>query len=486
LCPLKDVERQRSFGGPANNRCLESALDSQSRTTGGEPAPERHLPSDADLLQSFCSSQDESAFTQLVARHLDLVYASAFRQTTNHALAQDITQAVFVILARKAPSLRRETVLSGWLFRAVRYAVLDAYKLDKRRQNREREAAEMEETHSTPGAADSAWEQMTPVLDEALAGLGDTNRHAVLLRFFEKKSFAEIAAVLGGNENSARLRVVRAVEKLRIHFRRRGVVLSAAVITESMLRQTAPAAPPVVAAAITEARPAPGVDAGPGSSRVAPLVRAVLRRLRERQERVVVAIMAAVALIILVSGGLVFWRYVSVARAAREAAGRDAAARAVRPVMIGIDRSFWFGDPGTFVALIHFRSPEEEAFRTVLTNYIRAEFSFRQEMKQVFNVQQRAFNATFAELCIGQPPVQAGFIGTHHVSTNIMMAKYPLHLIRIGETWKWDLFGGLSPEVRDQRMATLARKAVLLDSLSGQIRNKSATNVAEILHTVSR
>ncbi len=475
---------QRSFGGPANNRRLESALDSQSRTTGGEPAPERLLPSDAELLQSFCSSQNETAFAQLVARYLDLVYASAFRQTANHALAQDITQAVFVILARKAPSLRRETVLSGWLFRAVRYAVLDAHKLDKRRQKREQEAAEMEETHSTPGTTDNAWEQMAPVLDEALAGLGETNRHAVLLRFFEKKSFAEIAVVLGGNENSARLRVVRAVEKLRIHFRRRGVVLSAAVIAESMLRQKAPAAPPVVAAVITQARPAAGIEAGLGSSRISPLVRAVLRRLRERQERVAVVIMAAVALLVLVSGVVIFWRYVSVARAAREAAGRDAAARAVGPVMIGIDRSFWFGDPSAFVALIHFRSPEEEVFRTVLTNYIRAEFSFRQEMKQVFNVQQRAFNATFRELCIGQPPVQAGYIGTHRVSTNIMIAKYPFHLIRTGDTWKWDLFGGLSPDVRDQRMATLARKTVLLESLAGQIRNKTATNVAEILQTV--
>jgi RNA polymerase sigma factor (sigma-70 family) len=120
------------------------------------------------------------------------VHAAALRQSGNHAVAQDITQAVFIILARKASSLCHETVLSGWLFRAVRYAVLDAHKMETRRQKREQEAAHMELTQAT-SENDQAWEQMAPVLDEALAELGAKDRHAVLLRFFEKKSFSESA-----------------------------------------------------------------------------------------------------------------------------------------------------------------------------------------------------------------------------------------------------------------------------------------------------
>jgi len=150
---------------------------------------------------------------------------------------------------------------------------------------------------------------------------------------------------------------------------------------------------------------------------------------------------------------------------------------------MAIDRSFVQNDPGGFVALLHFRNPQDELFRPVLTNYIRAESLFRREMRHAFKSQQRPFDVTFNELCVGQPPVLTNYIGVERASTNVMTARYPFHLVRVGEAWKWDLFEGLSGEVSAQRLAALRHKALVLDSLAGRIKDGSSTNVVEILQT---
>jgi RNA polymerase sigma factor (sigma-70 family) len=419
---------------------------------------------DQELLRAYAATADETAFARLVDRHVDLVYSAAFRQTGNHAMAQDVAQAVFTILARKAASLRRETVLAGWLFRAVRYAALDARKIEARRQTREQEAAQMQCTDSRDDSA-SQWEQFAPILDEALDALGAKDRHAILLRFFEKKSFGEIGTTLGGNENSARVRVVRAVEKLRRFFRRRGVAVSAAALSSALLSNAVQAAPPALSS--TLAQRAAGRR----------LVEGLLRRLLWRR---VVRVTAVILLILLLGGGAALVvRQHQAARAAELAE----AARSVRNLMMAIDRAYTL-NPHEFVALIYFRNMQEEQFGPALAEYVRAQWRFRQEMQRAFNVRQRTFDATFRELCFWQPPEPTNYLRPDRAATNIMMAKYPVCFVKAGTGWKWDLFEGLSPEARAQRVTSLRRKSAVLDKLTGQVHAGAATNVEEILETV--
>src|SRR5258708_5949020 len=145
---------------------------------------------DMALLAEFAGSGCERAFAELVSRHVDLVYSAVFRQVQNASLAEEVTQAVFVLLARKARSLGSKTVLSAWLFRAARFASQDALKGEFRRKRREQQAFELQEANPASG---EAWGEVAPKLDEALGNLGEQDRTAILLRYFENKSFREVA-----------------------------------------------------------------------------------------------------------------------------------------------------------------------------------------------------------------------------------------------------------------------------------------------------
>src|SRR5580700_2657692 len=177
--------------------------------------------SDTDLIQDYADRNSETAMAELVARHINLVYSVALRFTGNAADAQDVTQAVFIILAQKAASLRQRTTLTGWLYETTRLAARQSWRTQNRRQAREQEAY-MQSTVNEAGT-DGVWQQLAPLLEEGMSRLNESERTLLALRFFENKSAVETAALLGINEWAAHKRVKRAVEKLRKFFTKRGV-----------------------------------------------------------------------------------------------------------------------------------------------------------------------------------------------------------------------------------------------------------------------
>ena len=188
---------------------------------------------DMRLVREYAARQSESAFAALVSRHTNLVYSAALRQTRDPQLAEEVTQVVFIILARKAASLGAKTILTGWLYRTACYVSGSALKRELRRQHREQEAYMQSELDAQAG---STWKQLSPLLDEAMLRLGQTDRDALVLRFFEGRSLNEVGSALGASEEAAKKRVNRALEKLRNFFAKRGVSSTTAIIAGNDFR----------------------------------------------------------------------------------------------------------------------------------------------------------------------------------------------------------------------------------------------------------
>lgn len=205
---------------------------------------------DLDLVRQYALGKSEEAFASLVSRHVNLVYSVALRQVRDAHLAEEVTQSVFLILARKAGSLSSQTVISGWLCRTARHASVKALTLQRRRQHREQEAC-MQSQLSEPES--EAWRQIEPLLEAAMAQLAERDHDAVVLRFFEGRNFKDVSTALGTSEAGAKMRVYRALEKLRAFFVKRGVSLSAALIGGAVSAHSVHAAPTGLVNGITDA-----------------------------------------------------------------------------------------------------------------------------------------------------------------------------------------------------------------------------------------
>ena len=216
---------------------------------------------DGELLQRYVRDQSESAFAELVKRHINLVHAAALRQINGDAhLAEDVTQSVFADLARKAAKLLAHTSLTGWLYTSTRFVAANTRRTEQRRTTREQQAYAMNAILSHPESQPD-WLQLSPLLDEAMHKLDEPEREAVLLRHFENCSYAEVGTKIGLTENAARMRVERALEKLHGILAKQGVALTAVALAGLLGANAVIAAPAHLAAKVVTSALA-GVAAG--------------------------------------------------------------------------------------------------------------------------------------------------------------------------------------------------------------------------------
>jgi RNA polymerase sigma factor (sigma-70 family) len=208
------------------------------------------LPEDRLLLHDFVTHGSRAAFESILRRYSRLVYSSALRQTRDTHLADDITQQVFILLARKAYRIPRDVLLSAWLLATTRYCCANARRARRSRAHHERKAAMQSPTETSTADSSPDWDRLSPLLDAAIASLSRADQQAILLRFFENRPIPEIASIFNVSDDSARHRIFRAIGRLRTFLTRRNIDLSVASIDALLLTHATQSAPVHAAGAL--------------------------------------------------------------------------------------------------------------------------------------------------------------------------------------------------------------------------------------------
>src|SRR5262245_33894521 len=196
---------------------------------------------DQDLIGKYVRSRCERSFGELVHRHVDLVHSTALRVVRDPGLAEDVTQRVFMALARHSAKLRGRTSLAGWLHETARNSAINVVRGEERRRQREQEAAIMSTVQSDD--TEALWKQIEPSLDDALTQLSTADREVILWRYFERRTAEQIAVRLGLSAEAAQKRVTRAIERLRHIFMQRGLTTPTACLTALLFAKAVQSAP---------------------------------------------------------------------------------------------------------------------------------------------------------------------------------------------------------------------------------------------------
>ncbi|HWE94860.1 MAG TPA: sigma-70 family RNA polymerase sigma factor [Tepidisphaeraceae bacterium] len=253
---------------------------------------------DRKLLEQYARQGSRPALEELIRRYVDTVHSAAIRQTRDANDAADVTQAVFLLFSKKAGRLGKDVVLAGWLLRATHFACLHLRRGEARRKRHEQKVAAMipptDKAGTTRHGTDPDWEKVAPLLDEAVAALAGSTRSAVVLRFFQNKSYKEVAERLQISEPTARQRVSRAVVQLREFFSKRGVVLSAGALEAVVIAHAVHPAPTGIAGAAASI----GAKAATASARHA----AIAKGAAIGMVPIAVKLLAAAAVFVVVTG----------------------------------------------------------------------------------------------------------------------------------------------------------------------------------------
>ncbi len=208
------------------------------------------MKSDQELLERYAKTREEAAFSELVRKHVNLVWSVGYRVTRDADLARDVAQSVFADLARKASSLSRGVILSGWLYRAAYHASTKILRTNARRAEREKQAMDLQSFVTPPDSSGETSDALLPLLDEAMSRLDQKDRDALVMRFFGGKSLAEVGATLGISDDAAQKRLTRALERLRRAFARQGITATSAAVAAVLGTASAQSAPAGIASLI--------------------------------------------------------------------------------------------------------------------------------------------------------------------------------------------------------------------------------------------
>ena len=254
---------------------------------------------DSALLRRYVETRSDECFAALVARHVNLVYSVAMRCVGDPHQAEEIAQAVFILLANQAATLRHDKALSSWLFQTTRLTASNSIRSETRRHRRELEA-HMQSQLNQPG--DDLWQRIAPLLDDAVADLNDADRRAILLRFYEGRSLREVGAALDASDDAAQKRFTRAVERLREFFAKRGVTVGASGLTLVVSANAVHAAPVGLAVTISTA---PGL-AGPAivTTATATITKAITMTTTQKAIIATVVLLLCGAATVVVNNGM--------------------------------------------------------------------------------------------------------------------------------------------------------------------------------------
>jgi RNA polymerase sigma factor (sigma-70 family) len=197
------------------------------------------MMNETELLRAFKEERSEEAFAQLVRRYAGLVYSTARRRLNDAALAEDITQLVFIRFAKSPPEVSTPAALAGWLHRTTLHVAIDTWRSESRRRNREQQASAMQPVTNES----TVWDEISPNLDEALNQLQDQDRETILLRFLSQKTMRELGLALGISEDAAKMRVSRALDRLRTQLGTRAAACTGVMLGTVLAEKSAPAAP---------------------------------------------------------------------------------------------------------------------------------------------------------------------------------------------------------------------------------------------------